>query len=113
MSLRLYADECVDARIVAGLRRRGIEVLTAGDEGLLGATDEAHLQRATDLSRVVVSNDQDFLRLANDRAMSGTGHPGLIFIRPRTRVGDAVLGVALIAHAKTPDAMCDWIEWVG
>jgi hypothetical protein len=40
MALDLYADECVDHRIVTGLRRREISVVTAQDEGLLGATDE-------------------------------------------------------------------------
>jgi hypothetical protein len=44
--LRLYADECVDARIVAGLRRRGLNVLTAADENFLGAADDSHLERA-------------------------------------------------------------------
>jgi hypothetical protein len=34
MTLRLYADECVDARIVAGLVRRGVDVVTA-EERLL------------------------------------------------------------------------------
>ena len=39
MALRLYADECVDARIAAGLARRGVDIVTAGSLGLLGAAD--------------------------------------------------------------------------
>jgi predicted nuclease of predicted toxin-antitoxin system len=49
---------------VAGLRRRSVDIVAAADVGLLGAADEAHIERATELARVVVSNDQDFLRMA-------------------------------------------------
>lgn len=113
MTLRLYADECVDARIVAGLRRRGVDIMTAADEGLLGANDETHLDRASAVGRVVVSNDQDFLRLAHQLAEGGAGHPGLLFILPRTPIGDAVRSIALVSQAKTPEDLQNWIEWIG
>lgn len=58
--LRLYADECVDARIVAGLRHRGLDVVTAADADLLGANDSAQLDRAIALDRVTMSSDHDF-----------------------------------------------------
>lgn len=113
MTLRLYADECVDARIVAGLRRRGIDIVTAAEEDLLGAHDDTHLQRASELDRVVVSNDQDFLRLAHQRAEGGADHPGLLFILPRTPIGNAVRSIALVSQAKTPEDLRNWIEWIG
>jgi len=34
--IALYADENVDQRIIHGLRRRGVDVLTAQEAGLLG-----------------------------------------------------------------------------
>jgi len=34
LALRLYADECVDGRVVAGIRRRGIDIVTAAEQGL-------------------------------------------------------------------------------
>lgn len=57
MTLLLYADECVDARIVAGLRRRGFEIVTAADVGLLGAADERHMAQAIATSRSIVTAD--------------------------------------------------------
>jgi hypothetical protein len=39
LPLRLYADECVNGRIVIGLRRRGVDVVTAEDQGLIAASD--------------------------------------------------------------------------
>ena len=86
MPLELYADECVDARIVSGLRRRNRDVVTVADEGLVGATDELQLARAAELGRVVITCDQEFLRLAHERAEAALSFPGAIFILPATRV---------------------------
>lgn len=112
MTLRLYADECVDASIVSGVRRRGVDVVTAAEEQLLGAADEAHLDRARALGRVVVSCDQDFLRLAHHRAASGAGHRGLLYILPQTDVGDAVRAIVLLAQTKTTEELDGWVEWI-
>jgi predicted nuclease of predicted toxin-antitoxin system len=67
LPLRLYVDECVDARIITGLRRRGIPVTTAADQDLLGAEDEVHLEQAKFLGMVLVTNDYDFLRLLREQ----------------------------------------------
>ncbi len=112
MALRLYADECVDARIVAGLRRRGVDIVTAGSKGLLGASDAEHVTRAVELARIPVSADQDFLRLAQESIEAGTAFPGLIFILPKTRVGEAVRAIALVAEALDAADLAGWIEWV-
>jgi len=45
MPLNLYADECVDFRIVTGLRRRQISVVTAKDEALLSRTCKTYVLR--------------------------------------------------------------------
>lgn len=112
MPLRVYADECVDARIVAGVRRRGVDMVTAADEGMLGRADQDHLTRAIDLGRIVLSADHDFLRLAQERVEAADPFPGLIFILPATRVGDAVRAIALMAETLSPDNLKGWIEWV-
>jgi len=112
LPLELYADECVDARIVSGLRRRNVGVVTVADEGLLGATDEVQLARAARLGRVAVTCDQDFLRLAQTRAEAGSSFPGVIFILPATLVGDAVRAIAFLAVVLDPGEMANRIEWV-
>jgi len=112
VALRLYFDECVDARIIAGTRRRSIDSVTAADEGLLGASDEEHLQRATQLGRVVVSADEDFFRLVHTRREAGRTFPGLIFVPSGTAVGHAVRGIEIAATVLKPGEMVDQIEWV-
>jgi Domain of unknown function (DUF5615) len=110
MALRLYADECVDARVVAGLRRRGVDVVTAADEGLLGATDQVQLSHAIERGRVLLSRDQDFLRLAKERL--GSDFPGLVFVLPAVGVGEVVRAVDFIAGTLDPADMVNRIEWV-
>ncbi len=112
MPLRLYADECVDARVVAGLRRRRIDVMSAADAGLLGASDEAHFERATELGRVMVTNDHDFLGMVHERIEARQSHPGLLFLLPGTSVGAAIRGLALAVEVLEPADMRTWIEWV-
>lgn len=112
MPLRLFADECVDARVVAGLRRRGIDIITAADECLLHASDEEQFARATHLGRPIVTADHDFLRLACGHWETGTPFPGVILIQPATRVGDAVHAIALLATVLNSDDMSNWVEVV-
>ena len=112
MPLRLFADECVDARVVAGLRRRGVDIITASDECLLHASDEEQFARATHLGRPIVTADHDFLRLACGHWETGTPFPGIILIQPATRVGDAVHAIALLATVLNSGDMSNWVEVV-
>ncbi len=112
MAISVDSAECVDARLVAGLRRRGIDVLTVGDAGLLGCSDERQLAQARTLGRVVLSGDQDFLTLAHRCARESIPFPGLIFILPKSAVGDVIRAVALVADLSSPEEIAGWIEWV-
>src|SRR5262245_26981093 len=64
MPLRYYMDVDVPAAITAGLRRRGIDVLTSQEDGTRDADDERLLGRATQLQRILITQDEDFLRIA-------------------------------------------------
>lgn len=90
MTVLLYADECVDARVVLGLRAGGLDIVTAKELGLLGASDVVHLNKALKLGRIVVSADQDFLSLAHHKLQNGEQFPGLFFLTPEIKVGRAV-----------------------
>jgi predicted nuclease of predicted toxin-antitoxin system len=101
LGVRIYADECVDGRVVAGLRRREVDVVSAADVGLFGAADEMHLERASTERRAVVTADHDFFTLIRARIEAAIGFPGLIFIRPGTSVGAAVRAITAIAPTLT------------
>ena len=64
--MALYADENFPLRVVEELRRLGIDVLTAYEDGRANQslTDKAILVRAIELDRAIVTlNRQDFKRL--------------------------------------------------
>ena len=64
--IRFHLDEHVPHAIAAGLRRRGIDVTTTVEAGLRSATDDVHLAYAVEQRRVIVTNDPDFLVLAQE-----------------------------------------------
>lgn len=62
----LYANENVPLRVVEELRRLGVDVLTALEDGRANqsVTDQAILARATELGRAILTlNRRDFKRL--------------------------------------------------
>ena len=72
-------DVHVNAAITAGVRRRGIDVLTAQEDGSRRFADERLLERATALQRVLFSQDDDFLTIARNQQLSAVVFSGLIY----------------------------------
>ena len=79
MSVAIYMDEHVPAPITLGLRERGVDVLTAQEDGHGGDPDEAVLSRATALNRVLFTQDQGFFREASERQEQGAQFAGIFF----------------------------------
>lgn len=73
--ISLLADENIEAPIVEHLRKRGYDLLTARDLGLSFEPDPVLLAQATDLGRVILTHDRDFIVLHK----SGATHAGIIF----------------------------------
>ena len=61
MSVALYMDEHVYRAITAGLRLREVDVLTAQEDDRRNTPDPILLDRATELGRVMSSQDEDLL----------------------------------------------------
>jgi predicted nuclease of predicted toxin-antitoxin system len=85
-SVRYFTDEHVATAIANGLRKRGIDVLTVSEAGLLGADDEALLDFVRKARRVIVTQDRDFLQLANQEA----NHPGVVCALQERSIGEIV-----------------------
>ena len=81
-----YLDECVDRPVAEDLRRRGFDVLTAIEAGRSQYPDQAQLEFATSLGRVILSyNRMDFRRLHAAFVQTGRPHGGIIIL-PQTRI---------------------------
>jgi len=78
MSLRLYFDVHIPSAVLEGLRRRGIDVLTSQTDGTRDVSDEALLQRATELSRLLFTQDTDFFAIARAWQASEKTFAGIV-----------------------------------
>lgn len=71
MKVRFYFDVHVPYAITFGLRVRGVDGLTAQEDGTNELADDLLLDRATVLGRVLFSQDKDLLREAQKRQQNG------------------------------------------
>jgi predicted nuclease of predicted toxin-antitoxin system len=98
MNLALYMDEHVHMAITIGLRFRDVDVLTVQEDDRAGTPDPLLLDRATELGRVIFSQDQDFLVEAQHRQTEGINFSGVIFARQsRVSIGDCIRDLEIIA----------------
>jgi predicted nuclease of predicted toxin-antitoxin system len=70
--MRLPADECPHADLVAALRRAGHEVATVAPANT-GASDVVVLERAAQESAILLTADKDFGEIAGARAGASSG----------------------------------------
>ena len=79
MSVRFYMDVHVRLAVTEGLRLRDVDVLTVQDDGTTEFEDPDLLDRATELGRVLFSQDKDLLREADKRQKTGEIFAGVIY----------------------------------
>jgi len=98
MSLSFYMDEHVHRAITSGLRLRGVDVLTVQEDGLKGKDDDEIFDRATELQRVLFTQDDDFLVEANSRQQQSVYFPGVIYgHQMMVSIGEYIRDLELIA----------------
>ena len=104
--LRGYADEHVKAAVVEGIRRRGMEVVTVQERGQRQADDEALLGAATAEGRLMLTNDQDFLRLHSAWMAAGRKHAGIVYWQGELGIGVTIRRIVQYAiEARAEDAV--------
>ena len=111
--LLLYMDHCVAGPIAAGLRQRGVDVMTAEEDGTTQLTDELLLGRATALGRVLFSEDKDLLAITHQWQQDGRGFAGLAYAHQlRISIGHAIRDLELLARAFDPEDMRNRVEYL-
>ncbi len=104
MTLAFYFDVQVNKSIADGLRDRGIDVLRAQDDDFDERPDSEVLDRATELNRLVVTFDKDFLVEAHRRQFAGIEFPGIVFSRQsQVEPGQWITELELIAGCLTAE----------
>lgn len=113
MTVALYMDEHVHRAITIGLRLRGVDVLTAQDDGRRHTPDNVLLDRAKELGRVLFSQDEDLLAEANRRQQEGIPFAGLVYAHQlHVSIGICILGLELITKVATPEGLADRVEYL-
>jgi hypothetical protein len=99
-------DVHVPGPITTQLRLRGVDVVTAQDDGHRQTSDAELLERTTFLGRPVFTQDVRFRVLAEDWQRNGREFAGLLF-GPQLggTIGQYVEDLELIAKASEPE---DW-----
>jgi hypothetical protein len=106
-------DHHVYAAITEGLRRRGVDVTTAHEDGAAQMDDEQLLARATQLGRVLFSQDTDLLVLTEQWLRTGRSFAGLIYAHQLgITIGQAIRDLTLLAQVLDPKDMHNQIEFL-
>lgn len=92
-------DEHVARAVTVALRQRGLDVITAQEDGRSGASDDELLDRATELGRALFTQDDDLLAEARWRQSTGRPFAGVIYAHQlRITIGALVGDLALVAE---------------
>lgn len=97
----LLADENIDPEVIAELRRRRLDVVTAKDLGLGGAPDRELLKMAYAEGRLIITHDSDFGTLA---IRDGEPLIGVVHFRPGHIDPTAVIEMIEAVNAIVVDA---------
>jgi len=109
-SIKIYINESIDVAVAEGLKRRGVQALSAKDTGNLGLTDEEQIQYASREEAAIFTHDDDFLSLV---AKSNREHHGLIYVhQQKLSTGECIRRIKTLVQIKTPKEMQNHIEFL-
>src|SRR5262249_32770819 len=108
-TIRFHLDENCPQAIADGLRRRGIDVTTTPEVGLMSATDDEQTAYALAEGRGIFTQDKDFLRIS----AAGTPNAGIAYCRQGKRsIGAIIQGITEIWEHLEPEQMRDWLVYL-
>jgi len=107
--VKYYLDENIAKSVLKGLGRKGIDAVLVTDVGMRTKSDIEHIQKALELERVIVTFDNDFLKLNNE----GITHAGIAFFQDSyTSVGDMIRDLELLYQVMDAEDMFNHVEYL-
>jgi predicted nuclease of predicted toxin-antitoxin system len=107
--IRFHLDENVKSAVARELRRRGIDVTTTIEAGLLAQSDESQLAFICEEKRVIMTHDDDFLAIAS----RFSEHPGIAYCKQGSRsMGQIIEALLLIYEVYTHEEMVGRVEFL-
>lgn len=106
MPVKFYMDVHIPFAVAEQLRIRGVDVLTATEEGTNTLEDDELLELASSTNRMVMTFDEGFRLMAEDWQREGRAFCGLAFARQLSiPIGRLIHDLEIIAGASEPE---DW-----
>jgi predicted nuclease of predicted toxin-antitoxin system len=108
-NIAFYTDQHLPQPVVEGLRRRGVDVVTAQEAGRCGDSDPVQLAFANQEGRVMVTFDTDFIALHR----AGAKHAGIAWC-PATKysIGELIQVLVLLHAVMSSDDMRGHLEYL-
>ncbi|HEX8680667.1 MAG TPA: DUF5615 family PIN-like protein [Ardenticatenaceae bacterium] len=113
MPIALYMDQHVPKPITSELRKRGVDVLTAYEDGTSALDDSALLDRATELGRILVTQDKDFLAEGAYRQKNGVPFAGIVYMHlMRVPLSTCIDELETIAMVGEPEDLLNSVQFL-
>jgi Domain of unknown function (DUF5615) len=113
MSLAFYMDEHVPRSITTGLRLRNIDILTVQEDGRTGFPDRKILDRATELNRIMFTQDDDFLVEAHQRQGLAQFFTGVVYAHQlNISIGSCITDLELIAQLASVEELQNTVRYL-
>lgn len=111
--IHFYFDHNVPMAVADGLRRRNVDVLTAFEDGYHEKSDAQLLTRASELQRVLFSQDSDLLIEAHKRIQYGEAFFGVVYVHPLdATIKSMIDGLHLLAEATFVEDYNQTVEFL-
>jgi predicted nuclease of predicted toxin-antitoxin system len=113
MAVGVYMDVHIPRAVTNGLRLRGVDVLTAQEDKTITLTDAQLLERATELGRILYSQDDDLLVEAHFRLQNNIEFSGVVYSHQlNSPIGRCVEDLEIIAKTLEPKDIENRIEFI-
>jgi hypothetical protein len=107
--IRFFFDHHMWRAVTVGLRRQGIDVMTAEEAGLAEDDDPVLLSFATAERRMLMTFDRDFFALHN----RGVPHAGIAWCPAlKYRIGPLIGQLRLVHGVYTADEVVNHLEYL-
>jgi Domain of unknown function (DUF5615) len=111
--LAFYMDHQFRASVTRGLRQRGVDVLTAFEDGRHEIDDESLLARATTFGRQLVTHDKGFLRIGARWQKIPREFSGIVFAaQDQLDIGRTIDYLECVSRILSADEMRNRIEYI-
>lgn len=106
-------DVHVPRPITRALRKRGVDVITAQEDGTARWSDPDLMDRATELDRVLFSQDEDLLVEAARRQSQGIVFKGVVYApQLALSTGQFIEQLELLAKAGVPADFANAVHYL-